>query len=301
MTDGTEVVTAMPSAPPPETPVVEQKQPETPAPQPEKVETPTTPEPEPQTDAVKEPEPVARPGTPDKVLQRMQQDAAAAQRRIEALESKVDRGEAVSPREAQQLQEDKRTIRQISDLLPDYDPFDEAKHKQVITGAVKAIQETDGDVQNLKKTTSELQQELAQLRQERYLQKIEQDYPDVDRDSIWKNAVDDAKGHADAMYQALVRTHGPEIARTVAEQAWHVRSHELFNERAKNAQAAKNAAAANNTAPATKPATAVKPMPPVTKGGAAAPIRPSAATVATELSPSQKQMAAYAGLWKPDN
>lgn len=140
-----------------------------------------------ETTDVKPEESVAKPvqpGTPDKALQKLQQDNAAALRRIEALEAK---NEPLTQKEQHQLTEAKSKVKEIKARLNgDFDAFE---HGKDIAAATVEVGDT---VEQLQERLSRLERENESAKAAQAWSQAEAKYPGVDVRSVFKKSVDDA-------------------------------------------------------------------------------------------------------------
>ena len=189
---------------------------------------------QPELEAVEQPEqpepPVHREGTPDKAMQKVQQDAIAIERKLDALMEKVDRGEKLSKRETAEVHQQKRKLDDIRQYLAGK-KFDAIDHAEDVAGA---LVETDDRVAQLGQEVESLRNELLRTRASSAWGDAERRYPGVDHRGIWAKAQEDA-------VDLLGGTDG------VSQEALHRLSSKLFHERA---DAASKGVAAKNKAPA---------------------------------------------------
>lgn len=126
----------------------------------------------------------AQPGTPDKALQKLQQDNAAAIRRIEALEGK---SEPLTAKEQQQLDQAKSKLAEIRERLAgDFDVLDHGKD------VAEATIELGSEVENLKKELAEIKATTQAQRGETVWKQLETQFEGVNVRDIWNKAVSDA-------------------------------------------------------------------------------------------------------------
>lgn len=159
----------------------------------EKPETPATDdatkvEPDAAAETAEKPGEEVKPGTPDKALQKMQQDLSAATRKIDELNEKVTAGEKLTPKETAQAQQAQRKIDSIKTALKgaDFDVFENSK------AVAESLVENDGDVQGLKKQVQQLSQTVETLASEKVWDGLAKQYPGVDLPTVWTKCVDDA-------------------------------------------------------------------------------------------------------------
>lgn len=196
------------------------------APKPETVE-----KAEPETPADSQEDP--KPGTPDKALQKVQQDLSAANRKLEELTAKVDRGESLTAKDQKNLARARRTIDELSEGELDLIGDDDAGKK-----LVKAISETDDEVASLRR-------ELDEIRETQAWEREQAKYPGVDIRAVWGKALADAQAY---------ERFGP--------AAYQQRAYDLFTERCSSASASVAAKKEKEQRPMPS-----RPTPPVTPGG----------------------------------
>ena len=187
-----------------------------------------------------------QPGTPDKALQKYQQDLAAVTRKLDALLAKQDGGEALTPAEQQQATQAARKLDTLRAAVKGQ-TFDPYEHSGDV---VEALGETDQTVADLKARLERLEAEKQQGAEQQWTSWAKQTFPDVDVEKVRQKAIADAQETLgeDATAGALSRL-----------------ATRFFTERATGAQARIGKAAAETTAPAGKKAKAGAP---VTDGGA---------------------------------
>ena len=135
------------------------------------------------------------PGTPDKVLQTMQQDLSAAQRKVDELAAKISAGEALSQREQQQVVQQKRKLDELREKLA-------AKSGVAIDDEplmADALGEIDSTVaslakenQSLKAAVTQLQQHAQQTADQAAWSAVEKQYPGVQHRDVWHKCVEEA-------------------------------------------------------------------------------------------------------------
>lgn len=209
----------------------------------------------------------AKPGTPDKALQKMQQDLAAAQRKLDDLNAKIDAGEALSPREKEQQQAATRSLDKIRDgLAKKGEAFDVLDHSKAIADT---LLETDDALAEVRKELKQTRAEVAELRKgnqasqsDQAWKAVQQEYAGVNVNAVWDKSLADtmeamgidaetAKA-TPALGQALINA---------ASKTFHQRADAARKSAAgKSGGAAAAAAATTTTTPRTTP--------PVTPGGA---------------------------------
>lgn len=123
------------------------------------------------------------PGTPDKALQKVQQDTAANKRLLEELNAKIEAGKPLTPKEARKLDK-------VRDFLKAKDTeFNIDTGREV----AESLVETDDRVTALEKLLAEQREELRQSREAFWYTTQETKYPGVDIEAVYKKAWDDAR------------------------------------------------------------------------------------------------------------
>lgn len=155
-----------------------------------------------------------KPGTPDKALQKMQQDLSAAQRKLDDVLAKFEAGESLTDKEQQQAAQAKRKIDQIREKLAGnaFDLIDDAP------ALAESTLELDQTVQGLNQKVQQLESELHETRAERTWGKMQQLYPGVSVQDVWSKCLSEA-----------AETIGPE------NPALGALANKLFHDRAGNA------------------------------------------------------------------
>jgi hypothetical protein len=231
----------------------------------------------------------AQPGTPDKAMQKLQQDLSAATRKLDELTAKIDSGQTLTPVEQKQVQQSQRKIDQVRQALSEKDPkkgFDIYDHGEA---TAEGLVELDGVVQSQQKQIKDLQTHLDQIRQHdsqreavSNFEHAQRQYAGVNVQDVWSKAVDDA----------LTMTGLPPEQVQHGTPAWNAVQNvavRLFHTRAGAASktVATKTAAATTTTPAPKPTSA---GPRVTVQTDVTPAKP--------LSPDDQAMKDYLALVK---
>lgn len=129
-------------------------------------------------------------GTPDKALQKMQQDLSAATRRMDQFQEKLDAGETLTPKEKGQLDASRERLEKIRAKLTEaeYDPFDAETSKSVAQSVIELSERLD-----------ETRAELADEREQRAMdaetrawEKAEGKWPGLNHKEIWDKAAAEA-------------------------------------------------------------------------------------------------------------
>jgi hypothetical protein len=208
-----------------------------------------------------------KPGTPDKVLQKMQQDLSAATRQLAALHEKIESGETLTAKEQKQVEKSSRTIDSIRAELEgeDFDVLKDGVGKAI----AKTLDEHDRTDEELRKENKSLNERLERLERQTASQQAEaqwrateQQYPGVKVRDVWAKAQQEAIEAAGVTPEELAAD--PKLQRVIANVASRT-----FHERA---SAAHKSVTAKNPPPPTPPAEqkpkATRTAPPVTPGGA---------------------------------
>jgi len=230
-------------------------------------ETPETPETTSETpEETPESTPKNQPGTPDKVLQSMQQDLSATQRKLDVLLEKVESGETLTRQEQQQVIQQKRKLDDLREKLA-------GKMGAIIDNEdllVDTLGEVDASVQALARQNEQLRAEMDLLRQQSALiqaqqawAEIDRKYPNIATRDIWKKALEEASA-----------TLGDDVPFV----AVHRMASKLFHDRC--AIAVKSLTAKTSKTPT--------PTPPVTPGGARTTTTNNSVTTGEQLTPEQQ-------------
>jgi hypothetical protein len=220
----------------------------------------------------KKPEPKAE-GTPDKALQRMQQDLAATTRKLDELTEKLSSGETLTDKEKAQVLQHKRRIDDLKQTLTGdtYDPFDEQTNR----AAHEALIETDKEVQTLREEVKQLKESHRASSNDATWGTVKEKYAGVDVTAVWNKAIEDAQSYA-----------------RFGQEAYQQRASDLFHERC---DAAKKQLASRAEAAAKNKTAAKADSPATTKGGgklavSAAEARSGAASLSEEQQYTQRAM-----------
>lgn len=153
-----------------------------------------------------------REGTPDKALQKLQQDMAAAQRKLDKLVDKVESGETLTATEKKEVAAAKRKIDTVRAAMQTGSEFDIVAGGDDLAGG---IVEVDDKVQSLEQRLARAEKALAERGQADSWTKVRNDYQGVDVDAVWTKACEDA---ADA-----IGTDQPDKTRLLASRYFHER------------------------------------------------------------------------------
>lgn len=241
--------------------------------EPEKA-TPATPaEPEPVKEPEKAPEP--KPGTPDKALQKVQQDLGVALRRIEELTSKIQAGTA-TPAEQKQVVAQKSKLDSLRATLAAKkadELFDVLDHGDALAESLVEIGEENRALrQRLEQLEAQTQVTQAQAEAtaaNAAWTQAEMAWPGVDHRAVWDTAKEEAATMISGRDEASLRA-----IQEVATKLWR--------ERCDNAHRSKAAKSPSKTPP---------PVAPVPTMGAAEVRAPAAAVSPTPKEPSLMDLA----------
>jgi vacuolar-type H+-ATPase subunit I/STV1 len=253
-----------PAEPEPE-PVAEEPaaEPETP---PE--ETPSEEPTEPVAEVPTEPEaPPAAPGTPNKALQKAQQERSAVDRQLAEIKALIEQqGNKATPAQIEKVERLQEKAEQVADeidvlLAPGYEanPFEDQ------TKIVKKVKSQDNELSTLKQRLAAVEARAEAAEAESNWSKLESRYTGVDVRKAWQDAI--AQAQAEGFEADLTK-----------------RANQLFHQNAAaSVVAAKPATPAPATAPIppkAKPAqpatTTARKAPPVTPGGASVTVKSGA-------------------------
>lgn len=238
---------------------------ETPAAE-EKVE---TPEPE-----AKEPEATAtaettetKPGTPDKVLQRMQQDLSAATRKLDELAAKQDAGQTLTSKEKAEVATQQRKLDVVRKALKDkgreFDLLDDGMGEAIaetLDEHDRTVQQLHQELQATKAEVAEMRQATAAQKQAAQWQATEAKYPGINVRDMWEKAASDAVEASGFTVDEINAK--PDLARMITNVA-----SKTFFDRADAALKSIEAKKPVAPPPEKKP-TATRSTPPLTPGGA---------------------------------
>lgn len=210
----------------------------------------------------------ARPGTPDKVLQQMQQDLSAAVRKIEELTAKRASGETLTAKEEAEVTKQERKLDLVRANLKakgaQFDLLEDGMGEAI----AQTLDEHDRSTEELREELKQTKAEVAAMRRETEAQKADANwretqakYPGVNVRDVWEKAAADAieaSGFTAEEVQA-----DPKLARAIQNVASR-----SFHERAGAATKRVTPAKETPTPPATKKPTATRNAPAVTPGGA---------------------------------
>lgn len=124
-----------------------------------------------------------KPGTPDKALQKMQQELGNATREIAALKGKLDTQGSLSEADRKKIERAEQRIERIREFAPD-DPI--AEH-------VLELTERLGKADLLEKKLAEADDRLKRLENKRAWSEVREKYRGLDVEAIWGKAQDDAR------------------------------------------------------------------------------------------------------------
>jgi hypothetical protein len=261
-----------------------------------KAETPAEPKAE-----EKPAEPERREGTPDKALQKVQQDLATALRKLDELSvRKAEQGGELTQQQEKQVQQQTERVSKLAEFLKDGYDFDPFKDLPVITKVVdeldtKAVQREARDAElqrRLDALEAKLAEQNAKTEEENFWASFQKENPGVDGRAIWDECLkagatrgksgDSLQAYADGLFTAKL-----EAAKAAA---------------AAPKPAEKPASTPAKPAPQTAKRTTAPAAPPKTPGGTAVNVRSGGAAAsakpADEFS-DEAMEAFYANLVKP--
>lgn len=153
-----------------------------------------------------------REGTPDKALQKLQQDMSAAQRKLDKLVDKLDSGETLSASEKKEVAAAQRKIDAVRNAMKTGNEFDIVNEADNLAHSVV---EVDDRVGTLEERLKQAEKALAERSQADSWAKHRSDYQGVDVDAVWQKACADAA--------ETIGTDSPEKTRLLASRFFHER------------------------------------------------------------------------------
>lgn len=230
--------------------------------------------------AVAEPEPETaaqqqhQEGTPDKALQKVQQELATTQRTLEQLLAKVSANEPLTEKQQQQVAQAPSKVAALRKAIADrtFDLFENG------ADLAEVLVQQQEQIEQLSQVVRQQNQEVAQVSEATLWKELSAKYPGVNVRQVWDQAAKDSEHY---------RRHGAEAHRERADELFHQRCD----------AAAKSVKAKAGTAP-TKPTVATsKPSPtPVTPGGARVTSQQAPPTATAPASQGDKEMRDYLNL-----
>lgn len=138
-----------------------------------------------------------QPGTPDKALQKLQQNFAASTRKLDEIAAKLESGQALTGKEQQQLQTERRNLDAVREAMKAKGAdFDLLEHD---TAIAETLIEHDEGLTGVRKELAETRELVNELRQDRAAAQAqadwaanEQAYPGVQVKTVWSKAIQDA-------------------------------------------------------------------------------------------------------------
>ncbi len=121
-------------------------------------------------------------GTPDKALQRMQQDLGVAMRQIEALKEKAETGKGLSEADQAKLDRAKERLESIRGLAGD-----------PLADQILELTEKQSETETLKQQLAQANARLAALETKKAWEDVDRKYAGLDTQAIWKKSVKDAE------------------------------------------------------------------------------------------------------------
>lgn len=199
-------------------------------------------------------------GTPDKALQKVQQDLAAALRKQDELESRLDAGQKVAPEEKAAVKRKLDTVRAALAAKTDNTDLIDG---ETLAATLESLVETDDEIVTLRKDHAEMKAKLERLEADASISKAESNwqanqrkYPGVSVKDVWEKAKEDAIRLTTITVEEADAD--PKLAQKLKNAATN-----LFHERS---AAALKSIAAKSKAQTEKPATTIRKGPPVTPG-----------------------------------
>jgi hypothetical protein len=203
-------------------------------------------------------DPPQQPGTADKALQKLQQDNAAINRKLEAVLAKIEESGKATPQQVQQVATLQAKAEEVADEIAaianattdTVDAFD---------GTIKVAKRVvthDKRIASLEERVQQAEARAAQAEEAASWIKVEQKYPGVNVRSVWEQALQKAEA---------LGYEGKALAK---------RADELFHETAAAAVTKPETPAAKPATPVPQPKAPIKPAPtarkapPTTPGGA---------------------------------
>ncbi len=211
------------------------------------------------------------PGTPDKALQRLQQDQSAIGRTLEAMLAKMESGAPLTTKEQQKLEQAQRKFDVLKEAIANrtFDLFDNG------TDLAEAVLEGGADVDELRQHVVHQAKQLDELRESFVFDRLAEKYEGVDVRALWKTAQAEAAPYA-----------------RFGEEAMQLRSDELFHSRA--AATAKSIKAKKELeAKSGKPALPGKAPTPITPGGAKVTLPKGTPAPTAKVNEDERDMKAY--------
>ncbi len=219
-----------------------------------------------ETEKVTETAPESQPGTPDKALQKVQQDLSNVSRTVEALMQKVESGKTLTPVEQKQLETSQRKLDVLRQSVEakKFDLFDNGMD------LAESVLETDASVQGLQQQLDAQANVIDTLQEVMTFDRLGVKYPGVDVRGVWETAKKDSESYA-----------------RFGDDAWQHRADELFHGRC--AAAVKSVAAKKEVAKTPK-----TPSPtPITPGGAKVSVETGSPSPKAAVTEDEQTLAAY--------
>lgn len=220
-------------------------------------------------------------GTPDKALQKVQQDMATAMRTMNELKEKLDTGKDLTAKEQAKLEKAESSIDRIRKAMAgdDFDVLDNAKPM------AEALLEAHEKNASLESRLNRIEKRDAEEQTNRFFAEAGRKFPGVDAEAVWKKAAEDTM----ALLELTPDEMNDERLRSKAVNA----TTKMFNERCSNA--AKAIVAKGGIAPKTG-----KPAPTITPGGAKIQTGTTGVMQAAMADEDAQALQTYRQLWKDE-
>jgi len=127
-------------------------------------------------DQVRDAAAVNQPGTSDKLLQKMQQEVAAIAKTHELVLQRLERGEAITEKQRQQVVEAPRKIELLQKAIKERGGFDAFEHGDVL---VEALQEIEQEAGELRGVTAKQAEVIDQLQEQIVFNQLADTYKGV--------------------------------------------------------------------------------------------------------------------------
>jgi uncharacterized protein YfkK (UPF0435 family) len=133
-----------------------------------------------------------KPGTPDKAMQKMQQELGNVTRQLEALQEKKEAGQQLTEAEKAKLAKAEQRLTKIRQFVARPERNEIPSEADDIAEEVLDIREKVNQQEALKTELERTQDRLKKLENERNWRVIKEEYKGLDTDAIWDKALSDA-------------------------------------------------------------------------------------------------------------
>jgi uncharacterized protein YfkK (UPF0435 family) len=157
-----------------------------------------------------------KPGTPDKAMQKMQQELGNVTRQLEALQEKKEAGQQLTEAEKAKLAKAEQRLTKIRQFVARPERNEIPSEADDIAEEVLDIREKVNQQEALKTELERTQDRLKKLENERNWRVIKEEYKGLDTDAIWDKALSDA-------LETLGETGTQETVERVASKWFHER------------------------------------------------------------------------------